>query len=257
VRRSRREALAVLIGSAGAVLVACEQEDLTRAALTLVPPETMAKLGQETWVRIRQQVPPSPDDALQTRLAQIGQRIVAASDATATRWQFVVFRSPQINAFALPGGYIGFFEGMFTVARNDAQVAAVMGHEVGHVNAHHGAQRLAAGLLKDIGLKALLFALEVGDVAYANEIATVLGAGIEFGLVLPYSRQQEYEADRLGVAYMRRAGYPPAEAVRFWRAMMALNAGRERPLEFLSTHPADAKRLAALEALLGDRERRT
>lgn len=247
---SRRRVLVALVGITGTVVIGCDQEDLTKAALKLVPPETMRELGLKTWTRIREQFPPSPDRALQARLQAIGERVVAASNPAERQWEFVVFRDDQINAFAVPGGRIGFFEGMFAVTRNDAQIAAVMGHEVGHINAHHGAQRLAAGLLKQIGLKALLAALQAGDVAYAKEIAAVLGAGVEYGLILPYSRQQEYEADARGVLYMQGAGYPPAEAAAFWRQMMALNAGRARPLEFLSTHPADDNRIAALEALI-------
>jgi predicted Zn-dependent protease len=246
----RRHVLLALVGAAGVVLIGCEQQDLAKVALKIVPPETMNELGLKTWARIRQQFPPSPDRALQARLKAIGARIVAASHPDEAHWEFVVFRADEINAFALPGGRIGFFEGMFEVARNDAQIAAVVGHEVGHINAHHGAQRLAAGLVKEIGLKALLTALNAGDVAYANQIAAVLGAGIEYGLILPYSRRQEFEADALGVGYMQRAGYAPREAVAFWRQLMALSEGRPRPLEFLSTHPSDDKRIEALEALI-------
>jgi len=176
---TRRRVLIALVSAAGIAVVGCDQEDLTRAALKLVPPETMNQLGLKTWARIREQFPASPDRALQARLRAIGERVVAASNPAEPRWEFVVFRSDEINAFAVPGGRVGFFEGMFAVSRNDAQVAAVMGHEVGHINAHHGAQRLAAGLVKQIGLKALLAALQAGDVAYANEIAAVFGAGIE------------------------------------------------------------------------------
>lgn len=248
---SRRRALVVLlVGAAGAAVVGCDEEDLTAAALQIVPPETLDKLGLQTWEKIRAQTPPSPDRALQQRLRAIGERVVAASEPNVRAWEFLVFQDKRINAFALPGGRIGVFEGMFGATRNDAQIAAVLGHEVGHVNAHHGAQRLALGLVKEIGLKAVMAALQAGDVTYAREIAALLGAGVDYGLVLPYSRQQEYQADALGVSYMRRAGFAPGEAVAFWRQLMALNAGRPQPLEFLSTHPADDKRIAALEALV-------
>jgi predicted Zn-dependent protease len=244
----RRSVLAALAAAAGFVLIGCDEGDITKVALKLVSPEQLREMGEATWRHMRSQFAVSTDAALQARLRSIGERVVRASNPQERRWEFLVFRSDEINAFALPGGKVGFFEGMFTAARNDAQIAAILGHEVGHINAHHAAQRLAADLAKRVGINALLLALQVGDVAYANEIAAVLGAGVEYGLVLPYSRQQEYEADALGVEYMVRAGYPPKEAVAFWLGLMELNRNRPRPLEFLSTHPSDEKRIQELRA---------
>lgn len=244
----RRSALAALAAAAGFVLIGCDEGDIAKVALKLVSPEQLREMGEATWRRMRSQFAVSPDAALQERLRSIGERVVRASNSQEPRWEFLVFRSDEINAFALPGGKVGFFEGMFAAARNDAQIAAILGHEIGHINAHHAAQRLAAGLAKQVGITAVMIALKAGDVAYANEIAAILGAGVEYGLVLPYSRQQEYQADALGVEYMARAGFPPKEAVAFWLGLMALNRNRPRPLEFLSTHPSDEKRIQELRA---------
>lgn len=244
----RRSALALLAAAAGFVLIGCDEGDTAKVALKLVSPEQLREMGEATWRRIRSEFAVSSDGELQERLRSIGERVVRASNPQEPRWEFLVFRSDEINAFALPGGKVGFFEGMFAAARNDAQIAAIVGHEVGHINAHHAAQRLAVGLAKRVGIAAVMIALKVGDVAYANEIAAILGAGVEYGLVMPYSRQQEYQADALGVEYMARAGFPPKEAVTFWLGLMALNRNRPRPLEFLSTHPSDEKRIQELRA---------
>lgn len=247
---SRRRLLAALGILLASPLAGCDGQDPGTLAAKLISPEQMREIGEQTWRQILAQFPLSPNPVLQRRLQEIGRRVVAASNPGDRAWQFVVFRDEQINAFAVPGGKVGFFEGMFVAASNDAQIAAVLGHEVGHINAQHAAQRLVVAYAKQMGMAAILAALEAGDVAFSRQIAAVLGAGVEYGLVMPFSRQQEMEADRLGVAYMAKTGFPPREAVAFWKTMIRLSGGRARPLEFLSTHPASEKRMAALEVLV-------
>lgn len=157
----------------------------------------------------------------------------------------VVFRGGEINAFALPGGKIGVFEGMFQLAANPHQLAAVIGHEIGHGLAEHSEERINALAVRDLGLRLVRTALELGDVAYANEIAALLGIGVEFGVVLPYSRGQELEADRLGLQLMEGAGFDLTEAASLWRRMD--QTGGARPPAFLSTHPVPAARIEAIK----------
>ncbi|MGE5239694.1 MAG: M48 family metallopeptidase [Chloroflexota bacterium] len=247
---SRRLFLLACVCSSAAFLLGCEEGDIRKAAVKLVPQEELREMGIETWRRIRSQTRPSRDAALQKKLQTIGGRMVKASSASGGDWEFVVFRGNQINAFVVPGNKVGFFEGMFAAARNDSQIAAVLGHEIGHINAQHPAERIAAAFAKQVGLTIVLAALRAGDVQYANEIAGLLGAGLEYGVILPYSRRQEQEADRLGLEYMARAGYAPGEAVTFWQNMMAINSDRPRPLPFLSTHPSDEERIAALREVV-------
>jgi predicted Zn-dependent protease len=114
-----------------------------------------------------------------------------------------------------------------------------------------------AGLAKQVGLTVLLAALQAGDVNYANEIAGLLGVGLEYGIIRPYSRRQELEADRLGVDYLARAGYPAGEAVAFWTNMMALSRSRPQPPAILSTHPSDEKRITALREALAGLDKKT
>ena len=248
---SRRVFLLTLAGGAGSLLVGCDREDVRQVTAKLISQENLREMGLQTWERIRGQFPLSRNGALQRRLQPIGVRVVRAARGNPEEWEFAVFGGGQINAFAVPGGKVGFFEGMFAAAKNDAQIGAVLGHEIGHLNAKHPEERIVASFAKQIGIAVVLAALRAGDVDYANEIAGLLGAGVELGIIRPYSRRQELEADRLGVEYLARAGYPAEEAVAFWTHMMALGRSRPQPPAFLSTHPSDEKRIEALRQVLG------
>jgi predicted Zn-dependent protease len=249
---SRRGFLLTLAAGAGSLLAGCSGEDVRQAAAKLIPPETLREMGLQTWKRIRDQFPLSRHASLQRRLQGIGARVVRAAQDQPEAWEFTVFQGDQINAFAVPGGKVGFFEGMFAATKNDAQIGAVLGHEIGHLNAKHPEERIVASFAKQIGIAVVLAALRAGDVDYANEIAGLLGAGVEYGIIRPYSRRQELEADRLGVEYLARAGYPAEEAVAFWTHMMVLGRSRPQPPAFLSTHPSDEKRIEALRQVLGE-----
>lgn len=214
-----------------------------------VSDETVSRLGVESWQRIRQQVRPSGNAELQGVLERIGTRLLRATGADPRDWEMVVFASPDVNAFALPGNKIGVFEGMFRVAGSADQLAAVVGHEIGHLQAQHSAERLGAEVMKEWGLRLVSVALNIGDIAYANQIAALLGIGAEFGLVLPYSRFQELEADRLGLVTMAEAGFNAREAVTLWERMDRAAGGQRTP-GFLSTHPVPDARIAAIKEML-------
>lgn len=243
----RRKLFRMLAG-AGALpfLGACDESG--GFPIPLVSDETVRRLGLESWERLRAEIPASDDRAMQRALSGVGQRLLDAAGEDAAAWEMVVFASPEVNAFALPGGKIGVFEGMFRAAASPDQLAAVVGHEIGHNQADHAEERLSAAVLKRFGLRLVGAALEIGDIAYANEIAALLGVGVEYGLVLPYSRRQELEADRLGLFTMAEAGFAPQAAVELWRRMDRL-ADRGVPA-FLSTHPAPEARIESLEGLL-------
>jgi predicted Zn-dependent protease len=249
---SRRGFLLTLAAGAGSLLAGCSGEDVRQAAAKLIPQETLRQMGLQTWERFRSRFPPSQNVALQRRLQAIGTRVVRAAQGNPEEWEFAVFRGDPINAFAVPGGKVGFFEGLFAAAKNDAQIGAVLGHEIGHLNAKHPEERIVAAFAKQVGIAVVLAALQAGDVNYANEIAGLLGVGVEYGIIRPYSRRQELEADRLGVEYLARAGYPAGEAVAFWTNMMALGRNRPQPPAILSTHPSDEKRIEALRQVLGE-----
>ncbi len=221
--------------------------------LNLVPDETVREMGVKAWQEIRAKVPASRDVGLQAALDRVATRLLTAAGEDPRSWEVAVLASPDVNAFALPGNKIGVFEGMFQVAGNMAQLAAVVGHEIGHVRAEHGQERMNAQLAKEWGLRLVSLLLQIGDVEYAADIAAALGLGLEYGLVRPYSRRQELEADRLGLVAMAAAGFDPAEAAALWRRMEA--AGGPRVPDFLATHPAPAARIEAIEAMLPELRR--
>ncbi|HEV7369579.1 M48 family metallopeptidase [Arenibaculum sp.] len=246
-RIGRRALLGMISGAAAAPLIGgCDE--IGGFPVDLVSDETVRQMGLESWERIRAQTAVSGVEAYQRTLQAVGGRLLAAAGEDPARWEMVVFAGPEINAFALPGGKIGVYEGMFEAAANPDQLAAVVGHEIGHNQAEHSQERLSTAAAKQLGLRLVSAALQLGDIQYANEIAALLGIGVEFGLVLPYSRGQELEADRLGLFTMAEAGYDPREAVGLWRRMDRLAGGRSPA--FLSTHPAPLARIEAIEELL-------
>jgi len=183
-------------------------------------------------------------------LARVAQRLTRVIDLPNAKWEFVVFVDSSPNAFALPGGKVGVHTGLFTVAQNEAQLAAVVGHEIGHVVAGHAAERMSHSTLTSIG-GALLGAATQGSNS-ANSIAQAYGMGAKYGAILPFSRTHELEADKMGALYMARAGYDPREAATFWQGMAnhAKKTGNARQAEFMSTHPVNSRRIAELNAFM-------
>ncbi len=220
----------------------------SKLTIDLVSAETVEAMGLRAWEELKAASRPSGIRALQAIADRVSTRLLTAAGEASGEWEVLVLERAEINAFALPGNKIGIFEGMFRVVESDDQLAAVIGHEIGHLAAEHSQERMNAQLLTGLGLQALSLLLNVGDVEYAAEIAAALGIGIEYGLVLPYSRRQELEADRLGVENMASAGFDPRAAVELWRRM-DVAAGTRTP-ELLATHPAPSSRIEAIEAML-------
>ncbi len=216
--------------------------------IDLVSDETVEAMGLQAWEQMRAETQPSPSAERQAVLDRVTARLLRSAGENAADWEAVVFASPDINAFALPGGKIGVYEGMFEVVGSEDQLAAIVGHEIGHLGAEHSQERMNAQVAKQLGLRALALVLDIGNVEYSREIAAALGFGIDFGLILPYSRDQELEADRLGLELMADAGFRPQEAVTLWQRMEAAT-GRRGP-EFLATHPAPQSRIEEIEAML-------
>ena len=246
-RLSRRAFLRGVTTTAATLpLAGCDQMDVGWLAQMLVPPETEADLGRQAFQQIMNETPVSQDQRLHEYVTSVGERIVRASNSPYPDWQFVVFDSAQVNAFALPGGRVGVFTGMLEVAANEAQLATVLGHEVGHVNARHGAERMVTQHFIALGLRLVATLLAFGDVQIPPDLLVALGASAaELGIVRPFSRNQELEADVLGLDYMAAAGYQPTAAIDFWRRMQGLSGDRGQP-DFLATHPSSARRIEEL-----------
>ena len=229
----------------------CAENPATgRSQLILISDGQLAQLAASSWTQIKRQERVSRDPRKNAQVQRVGRRIASAAGMSNLNWEFTVFESDELNAFVLPGGKVGFYSGIMDIMSNDDQVAVVMGHEAGHVAARHAAERFSQSTLANIGLQATAIALEANDVRASQEIAAVLGLGLQFGVLLPYSRVHEHEADALGVRYMHRAGYNGIETINFWNKMISRNSGRSRPPEYLSTHPAPENRMAQMRQQL-------
>lgn len=210
------------------------------------------QLGFGEFDKMKKEVPISKDPKANEMVQRVGKRIAAVAALPNAQWEFVVFESKEVNAFCLPGGKVGVYSGILPLCRDDAGLATVLGHEVAHAVARHGGERMttAAGLQAG-GQVASAF---LGSSKYANYgplFTQVYGVGAQVGVALPHSRLQESEADEIGLTYMARAGYDPANAVGFWERFRDYNAkqGGSTPF-FMRTHPTDEQRIADLKRLL-------
>ena len=237
---------AILIVSAYC-LTSCTTVPITgRSALHLVSSQQLAAMAATQFGELKKQSRISNNPKYTAMLKRVGERIASVVDASSLHsknmnWEFVVFEDPdQINAFAMPGGKVAVYTGLFDVVQTDADLAIVVGHEIAHVVAGHGAERFTQQLLAAGGAMALSYGTNDLDNSNQQMIMVAYGATTTLGALLPYSRLHETEADEIGLIFSARAGYDPRVAVDFWKRMDAANEGR--PPEFLSTHPADATR---------------
>lgn len=226
-----------------ATIWSCATTPVTdRKQLNFIPDSQMNALGGQAFEDIKKKEKVSNDPKLNEMINRIGKRIAKASGANFD-WKFIVIDAPKtVNAFCLPGGKVAFYTGILPVAQNEAAVAAIMGHEVAHATARHGAERMSQVLAVQGGL----IALDAGvlrDSKLRGPILGALGLGSQFGVLLPFSRMHEAEADKIGLEYMAKAGYDPAEAPGLWHRMA--KTGGKVP-ELISTHPDPQRRAAEL-----------
>lgn len=224
----------------------------TGLGLDLVPDQQVRDAGLQAWQHIRSQTPATSDAAQQQRAERVAARVLKAAGEDPAGWEVVVFRSPEVNAFALPGNKIGLYEGMMKLADADDQLAAVIGHEIAHDEAKHAAQRMNTEAATQVGVGLLGSAVGAATGADPHLVSGVLGAGAEYGVILPYSRNQELEADRLGLRYMAEAGFDPHAAIALWQKMRLATGGGSPT--FLSTHPATEDRIEQLQAQMPEAE---
>lgn len=233
----------VKAAAAGGIVVLNEGCDTVAGAFT-PSPDQMAQLGLSAWTDLKKQEKTTNDPKYVSRVQRVMPKIITAAGDSPAGWEVAVFDSDQLNAFALPGGKIGFYSGILDIMENDAQIATVMGHEVAHVEFNHAGQRYGRMAATQTGLGVAQIALGGGG-EMSQAALGALGIGAQYGIILPFSRQNELEADKYGVRYMHIAGYDLNEAIKFWEKMSSSKNGA--PPELLSTHPSDATRIAQLK----------
>jgi predicted Zn-dependent protease len=238
----RGVAATALVGAAAACTT--PNPETGRNQLILIDEAQLQQASLQAWAQMRQQVPAWNNAAAQRRLETVGRRIVNAAGRGNQNWEFALFNSDQKNAFVLPGGQVGFYRGLYELCQRDDWMAAVLGHETGHVTGRHAAERYSREMATQTALQV------VGTQINSRVAMAALGLGAQVGLSLPFSREQEAEADILGLRYMRAAGYDVRQAIPFWQAMQ--QSGGSRPPEFLSTHPDPDNRVARIRNYINE-----
>lgn len=222
-----------------------------RKQLMMVPQASESSLGYQAFQDVKRRYRVNRDPETNQLVNRVGQRLAAAAHRPDFRWEFAVFEDEKIaNAFCLPGGKVGIFTGILKYTKDEAGLATVMSHEAAHAIARHAGERMSQSILAQAGGLGLSLGLGGMNPYAADAIMRAYGLGANVGVLLPYSRAQEYEADKIGLLLMAKAGYDPATALDFWQRMQAHQKDRFRPPQFLSTHPTDENRLKAMRDYL-------
>lgn len=261
MRTAVRSMLIVLMGMLF-LLAGCSEVGITgRRQLNLVPDSIINSMSVQQYSQFISENPVSTDTQKSAMVQNVGARIQKAVEEYCQKycekdpfagyeWEFNLVEDEAVNAFAMPGGKVVVYTGLLPIAENEAGLATVMGHEIAHVFAKHGNERMSQGLVVQMGGIAVDAALKEKPEATRNLFVTSYGLGTQVALLLPFSRLHESEADRLGLIFMAMAGYDPHEAVGFWQRMAAAKEGKSQPPEILSTHPADERRIRDIENLI-------
>ena len=231
-------AVAVLIG-------ACATSPLGRNQLILLPAAQMDQMGITAYQQMKSEQPLNQDGVTNNYVLCVANALLATMDNNPGNWEVTVFMDDSANAFALPGGKIGVNSGLLKVARSQDQLAAVIGHEIGHVIAQHSNERMSIQYATQTGMQ-MLQALSGEASAEKQQLFALLGLGSQVGIALPFSRKHEAEADLIGLQLMAKAGFDPRQSVTLWQNIAAANGSGG--LEFLSTHPANDTRINGLQA---------
>lgn len=253
--RSPLVAGGLLATTVALLAAACQTVPYTgRKQAVVIPQSQLETMGSEAFSELLAEQPPLASGPTVSQVRSVGDEIVRQTppDYASQDWQIEVIDSEEANAFALPGGKIGIYTGILPILENEAGLASVTGHEVGHVVAQHSGERVSRAMIVQLGLS-------VADIGLSNsavhdELMSLLGLGSVVGIELPYSRANESEADELGGILMAKAGYDPRESWAVWERMSA-NRNGGQPLAVLSTHPSDTARISNLKSLLPTFER--
>ncbi len=207
-------------------------------------------LGLQTYEQVLAQSQTVGSGPQLEMVKQVAGRLASATGKAGQDfdWKVSLIQDGKQNAFCLPGGKIVVYTGIVPIAQNDAGLATVLGHEMAHATSRHGAQRVLQQNLTQTAMTGIAVSLSDMDYDKQRAVMGALGAGAQFGVLMPFGRKHESEADEIGLIYMARAGYDPQESIRFWRRMEQTSSAQ--PPEFLSTHPSHGTRIAQLQALM-------
>ena len=235
------------VGSALALLAAaCQTVPLTgRHQIMLISPGEELNLGEAAYKKTLTSAKLSRDQAAAEMVRRVGQSIAAAGNRPDYQGEFTLIEDKTPNAFALPGGKVAVYTGILPLTRDETGLAVVICHEVAHALARHGAARMSTGLLTGIAGKTAAIVFGGGDPQTEKQVEQAFGIGSDVGILLPFSRHQESEADEIGLFLMAKAGYDPRQSIEFWKRMEQAKDGA--PPEFLSTHPSDETRIKRIE----------
>ncbi len=250
----------VLLAASTLLLADCRRVPVTgRSQFNLIPESQLTSLANseyDVFLAQSQVVTSTPDaqkvKTVGSRLSNAVEKFLRdqgqADEIKQYAWEYNLIQSDQVNAWCMPGGKIAFYTGIMPVCKDEPGVATVMGHEIAHAVARHGNERMSQSLAVQLGGAALDIALSQKPAETRNLFLTAYGVGANVGVLLPFSRKQESEADKLGLIFMSMAGYQPDAAVDFWKRMSAL--GGAAPPEFLSTHPSNERRIKDIQNYL-------
>jgi predicted Zn-dependent protease len=241
-------------------VIACTTNPLTKKSqLTLLPESELQAMGTQQYQQFlsTNRVVSASNNRDAEMVKRVGQRIARAVESYYAQngisdklkgfnWEYNLVDDKAVNAWCMPGGKIVVYTGLLPVTQNEAALAAVIGHEVSHALLQHGNQRMSQGLLQQLGGVALSVAIANKPAETQNLFMTAYGAGTTVGVLLPFSRNQELEADRFGLIWTAMAGYNPQEAIALWERMEKASQGQSPP-EFLSTHPSEGRRISQLQ----------
>jgi len=260
---NRKYVLLIMTVLSALFIWACSKVPITgRSQLSLVPSEQILPMSFQNYDEFMAKNKKSTDKHATARVKKVGQRIQYAVERyfrehqlshllDGYQWEFNLVANSQVNAWCMPGGKVVVYSGILPIAKGESGLAVVMGHEIAHAVANHGSERMSQGLLVQMGGIGLSAALSQYPAATQNLWMSAYGGASQVGLMLPYSRLHESEADRLGLIFMSMAGYDPHHAVGFWQRMAAKKGGKAS-VEFLSTHPSDQTRIENIKELISE-----
>jgi predicted Zn-dependent protease len=232
------------------LFISCTKAPVTgRSQFIMVDQAQEMQLGLQSKKKILSTQKISRDPIKNAMVKRVGRRIANITGKKDYQWEFfVIDNNKEANAFCLPGGKVFVYSGLFKYIANDAELASVLGHEIGHALARHGAERMSSGILAQTGGEILQSVMVgKGDPQSTAMVMSAFGIGTELGVMLPHSRTQEYEADHIGLVLMAKAGYNPNASLTFWNKF---SKSGETPPEYLSSHPAPKNRIATIKKLI-------